>query len=501
MSRQTQVEKLVEEYKKQEKAIWKLENKCNTLELKNDIQKVDRLIGKINPNPRSLSTSQVATNSSTDIQAPSTKRAKKGPYPEWSIQALPELEDEVETIKKAWNEEFLELEVSGREAERSPSPRKTIAPPNYCQPNLVDSQPDSQVSNASAASNFAPPIPTKAARMMGDAFVETTTVKEALAFLKDKRKDRSDQLTFEADYTQWVVNRILCAALPAIQAIAKKNKQRLCKFPILQDKMEIGLYAETRDKKSKMNRYSDGVIFLKGKGGEDKFNREAAGAGNLVSFEHKSNISDPTKRNEAILELKRDFIKKLNAVDILSPAVGHGVITDGIVWQFLRLRITSSESESDIVIEQSHDVGVVNIDNSYDFSKLAEWLAFICRMSLVEAHVGMIDGVAESLCIRTDTNTNFLVSEILAEGRFFVAKATTANGSKKVVLKMPWSRNPRYKRICDERFNLMEMQHCDAVVNLVSEYDTFRSWYWKTLVSLWTNSLSVERWGKSLLRW
>ncbi|CAB9531847.1 expressed unknown protein [Seminavis robusta] len=275
-----QVEKLVEEYKKQEEAIWALANKGNTNELKVDILKVHGLIREMNPNPRSLSTSQVATNNSTDIQPPS-KRAKKGPHQEWSIEVLPELKEEVEAMEEAWNN-ILEGGVSGREAERRPSPRNKSAPQNYYQPVLVDSQPDSQESNASAAC---------------DLFNAETTAKEALDILRDNRNDGIDK--FELNYTQWVVNRILGAALPAIQAIAKKNKKWLSKFPILQDKMDIRLYAETTDKRSQMNRY-----------------------GNLVSFEHKSNISDATKREDAILELKRDFIKKLNSVDILSPAVG-----------------------------------------------------------------------------------------------------------------------------------------------------------------------------------
>eukprot|EP00797_Seminavis_robusta_P033419 Sro774_g200630.2 (373) ;mRNA; f:17173-18291 len=295
-----QVEKLVEEYKKQEEANWALANKGNANELKVDILKVHGLIREINPNPRSLSTSQVATNNSTDIQPPS-KRAKKGPHQEWSIEVLPELKEEVEAMEEAWNN-ILEGGVSGREADRRPSPRS--APQNYYQPVLVDSQPDSQGSNASAAC---------------DLFNAETTAKEALDILRDNRNNGIDK--FEENYTQWVVNRILGAALPAI---AKKNKKWLSKFPILQDKMDIGLYAETTDKRSQLNRYPDSVIFLEGKGGDNKFNREVAGVSNLVSFEHKSDISDATKREDAILELKRDFIKKLNSVDILSPAVGYG---------------------------------------------------------------------------------------------------------------------------------------------------------------------------------
>lgn len=272
------VEKLVEEYKKQEEATWALANKGNTNELNVDILKVHGLIREINPNPRSRSTSQVATNNSTYIKPPS-KRAKKG-HQEWHIEVLPELKEEVEAMEEAWNN-ILEEGVSGHEAERGPSPRKKSAPQNYYQPVLVGSQPDSQASNASAASDFGTPTPIKGARMMGDLFNAATTTKEALDFLRDNRKNGIDK--FEEDYTQWVVNRILGAALPAIQAIAKKNKKWLSKFPILQDKMDIGLYAETTDKKSQMNRCPDSVIFLKGKGGDNKFNREVSAASCLSS--------------------------------------------------------------------------------------------------------------------------------------------------------------------------------------------------------------------------
>ena len=93
------MDKLVEEHKKQEEATWALANKGDTDELKVDILKVHGLIREINPNPRSRSTSQVTTNTSTDMQPPS-KRAKKGPHQKWSIEVLPELKEEVEARKK-----------------------------------------------------------------------------------------------------------------------------------------------------------------------------------------------------------------------------------------------------------------------------------------------------------------------------------------------------------------------------------------------------------------
>ena len=108
---------------------------------------------------------------------------------------------------------------------------------------------------------------------MGEAIVNGT-VKEALDYLRKNRSDPEGQ--FELSYTQWVVNRLLAAALPALKKLAGKEeiKKHLSPFCTMQEHITIGFYEETGHGKKEMRRYPDSVFFRQKAASRTAFRRQ-----------------------------------------------------------------------------------------------------------------------------------------------------------------------------------------------------------------------------------
>ena len=439
-------------------------------------------------NPRSKSASQVSENQTADIPSPSKKAKSAGETIPWEMDFDSVKATNTETqLTKTWDS-LLNEKLSIRQATRK-SIRLTGASQTSLQPEsqvskgnstvtVADSQPFSQGSVVSEVSEYKQY--DSMGKAMGEEFVGKT-VREALNYLANRRDQASGD--FEIKYTQWVVNRLLAAALPSFQELAKQPENRPWLSPLvkMQEKITIGFYAETEHSKKAGVRCPDSAFFLQGTGDDpcSDFNREVSGLANLICFEHKSSLSGKPKKRDALLELKRDYVQKLRAVDILGPQIGYGVVTDGIEWSFVKIeaRRQGRKEEAGLLVYESKTVNVYN-GNDYNFQELAKFLTFTFTKSIVESKlpkspfVNIQDEDDKELLenVQFDDARRFKITRILATERFFVAKATTSE-QRDVVLKIVYKLvSSRARRTLVELDNLRSLKDCPAVVNLAAGY-------------------------------
>eukprot|EP00339_Tiarina_fusa_P013170 CAMPEP_0117055832 /NCGR_PEP_ID=MMETSP0472-20121206/38727_1 /TAXON_ID=693140 ORGANISM="Tiarina fusus, Strain LIS" /NCGR_SAMPLE_ID=MMETSP0472 /ASSEMBLY_ACC=CAM_ASM_000603 /LENGTH=712 /DNA_ID=CAMNT_0004772025 /DNA_START=151 /DNA_END=2290 /DNA_ORIENTATION=- len=441
--------------------------------------------------PRSKSASQVSENQTADIPSPSKKAKSAGETIPWEMDFDSVKATNTETqLTKTWGS-LLNEKLSIRQATRK-STRLTGASQTSLQPEsqvskgnstatAADSQPFSQGSVVSEVSEVSEYKQCDSmGKAMGEEFVGKT-LRGALDHLIKKRDQASGD--FEIKYTQWVVNRLLAAALPSFQELAKQPENRSWLSPLvkMQEKITIGFYAETEHSKKASVRCPDSAFFLQGTGDDpcSGFNREVSGLANLICFEHKSSLSVKQKKRDALLELKRDYVQKLRAVDILGPQIGYGVVTDGIEWSFVKIeaRRQGRKEEAGLLVYESETVNVYNGKN-YNFQELAKFLTFTFTKSIVESKlskspfVNVQDEDDKELLenVQFDATRRFKITRILATERFFVAKAATSE-QKDVVLKIVYKQERnRARRMLVELDNLRILKDCPAVVNLAVGY-------------------------------
>ncbi|CAB9527427.1 unknown protein [Seminavis robusta] len=391
--------------------------------------------------PWSKSASQVSENQTADIPSPSKKAKSAGETIPWEMdfdsgKATKNTETQ---LTKMWGS-LLDENLSTRQATRK-STRLTGAP-------QTSSQPESQVSMGNSTATSADSQPFSQGSAMGEEF-GGKTVREALDYLREKRDQANGD--FEIKYTQWVVNRLLAAALPSFQELAKRPENRLWLSPLvkMQEKITIGFYAETEHSKKASVR--------------------------CPGFSQRK-----TKKRDALSELTRDYVQKLRAVDILGPQIGYGVVTDGIEWFFVKIEAKREDRSREVASFLVYESKTVNIydGNDYDFQELAKFLIFTFTKSIVESKlskspfVNIQDEDDKELLenIQFDNTRGFKITRILATQRFFVAKATSSE-QKEVVMKIIYKQaGIRAKRMLVELDNLRSLKDCPAVVRLAAGY-------------------------------
>ncbi|CAB9529875.1 unknown protein [Seminavis robusta] len=429
--------------------------------------------------PRSKSASQVSENQTADIPSPSKKAKSAGETIPWEMdfdsgKATKNTETQ---LTKTWGS-LLDENLSTRQATRK-STRLTGAP-------QTSSQPESQVSMGNSTATSADSQPFSQGSAMGEEF-GGKTVREALDYLREKHDQASGD--FEIKYTQWVVNRLLAAALPSFQELAKRPENRLWLSPLvkMQEKITIGFYVETEhSKKASVRcpgvRCPDSAFFLQGTGDDSSgFNHEVSGLANLICFKHKSSLSGKQKKRDALSELTRDYVQKLCAVDILGPQIGYGVVTDGIEWFFVKIE-AKREGRREVASFLVYESKTVNIydGNDYDFQELAKFLIFTFTESIEESKlskspfVNIQDEDYKELLenIQFDNTRGFKITRILATQRFFAAKATSSE-QKEVVLKIIYKQaGIRAKEsVPSECWSSLTTYEASKTVQLLSGYD------------------------------
>jgi hypothetical protein len=112
-----------------------------------------------------------------------------------------------------------------------------------------------------------------------------------------------------------------------------------------------------------------------------------SGLANLICFKHKSSLSKKQKKRDTLLELKRDYVQKLHAIDILGPQIGYGVVTDGIEWSFIKIkaRRQGRKEEAGLLVCELETVNNVYNGKNYNFQELAKFLTLTFTKSIVES--------------------------------------------------------------------------------------------------------------------
>ena len=343
---------------------------------------------------------------------------------------------------------------------------------------------------------------TMAAELIGE------TVEEALIYLSENR--RQDSLD-EKKHTHVVVNKLLSTALPTLRELAEVHRASFSPLQSMQDTIELCLYKETEHSKEKVDRLPDAALYLGGKKMPDnqinKFTRDFANRGMLISFEHKTNLLNANLLREAQKEACRDFAAKINRFDLLEPPVGYSVLTDGITWIFLRFQLVLEKVDGQddkkirILTERSDDISIMSSDRStFCFDTLAKWLCFVLgesiRKQTMKPQEPFLDDTAQN--IKLSGESSFRISKACDHGRFFVVMAKyEMNGQSQgssVVLKISTNMTEKgQERLRKEKKNLEYFANSDAIVHMVSPILTTESYLSEFVLTIQNAGIALDK--------
>ena len=407
----------------------------------------------------------------------------------WEIQVQPDQkqtqEDAITELENVWKESFSHPLIKPKEDRTvRVSDRVSISPVKFGRFNECEdseSEPESQPLTVSQAADFEPTTKEGDKRKPGHHF-NFITVEKALTYLVKNRKDSKED-KFENDYTQWVVNRLISDAMPTLKKQAQKHKSTFSPLVggAMEDCIELGHYAEKdHTYKNNTTRRPDSLLYL---GGKDdtatRLTKEMQRIGALVALEHKKSISDNGLFRKAVFEIQRDHAEKVQPADFLHSPAFHGVVTDGIEWTFLELKLIQTRSAGKMAfsteIMESERVSIWD-GKEFNFRALADWLVYILRQSLTVKETRILNnrGIEQKTELKLGSHT-MKVSKCLDVGRYYIAKASSfSNPSEHLVLKSPIpvdDDDKEVRRFVIEKKNLDLFASCTTIVNRARGFD------------------------------